>query len=101
MKRFVVAVEGLSESQHAELGVFIGKNNLSWWHWIENFWLLVDLDDELTAAEIRDALNMIAPGNRKFVIEIVGNDHWAGYGPNKGDRNMFTWIHETWDDESS
>ena len=95
MKRFVVAIDGLTAVQTKKISdIFRGKQG--WWHWIDGFWLVTDKTNTLTAAEIRDAIGEVVPSARRIVIEITGHEAWAGYGPTKESKNMFKWIRETW-----
>lgn len=34
-----------------------------------------------------------------LVIEVDSKKSWAGFGPTGKNKNMFKWIHDTWDDD--
>jgi hypothetical protein len=95
MRKFVVGCAGLDNDREKEFIYYIGQNNLLWWHWIDNFWMLVDNEDQVSAVDIRDKLKEIAPGQDIMILQIPGEAYgWAGYGPTKkfGDWMRATWI---------
>jgi len=96
-KQFVIALNSTTEEQEKMFLEYIKSNGFGWWHWIDNFWLVVDTQDKLSAEKLRDDLENIFPKVRKLVIEIFSESStWAGYGPNGEQRNMFNWLHNTW-----
>jgi hypothetical protein len=91
----VVATDPLSAEQERTL-----KNALNvakWWHWLPNFWLIVDEADSLSADSIRDEIHKIDVTKRAMVIEV---DHKIWSACTKKDtkgRDMVDWIRNTWD----
>lgn len=96
-KRFIVAIDRSNQEQNKAFLDYIQSQNLGWWHWIENFWLLVDTNNKLTAAAIRDKLDELYPSITNMVIELSASwDTWAGFGPSTKERDMFQWLKDTW-----
>ncbi|MEQ4624758.1 hypothetical protein [Providencia manganoxydans] len=98
-KKFIVALNSTTEEQQKNFIELIRKKGLSWWHWLDGTWLIVDSSGELTATELRDECKIAFPSVHLLVIEINANeDTWSGFGPSDDDNNnMFRWIHDTWD----
>ncbi|MDE0334386.1 MAG: hypothetical protein OXI64_05460 [Defluviicoccus sp.] len=94
-RRFVIAVEGLDQSQTKQVSDLF-REKYGWWHWIDGFWLVTDVSGNLNAQKIRDMIGEINPNCRRMVIEVANSGSWAGYGPNTEERNMFRWIRKTW-----
>lgn len=96
-KRFIVALNSETLEQGKEFVEYLRKNNLGWWHWISNTWLIVDSKGKLTAASFRDDLNEIFPNVRKIVLELRGaDDTWSSFGPTTPNENMTSWIRKNW-----
>jgi len=96
-KRYMIALDSGTEKQNDAFIEYINKNGIGWWHWINNFWLLVDTRDKLSATIIRDELDVIYPNVSKIVFELSGgNDTWSGFGPSSKNSNMFTWLKGSW-----
>lgn len=95
MKRYVVAVSGLNDEDEKEFLAFIRENSLSWWHWIGNFWLLIDRDEKTSSDAIRDRLREFKSSKRCIVIENLADETWNGFGPR--DKDMFGWVQRNWD----
>ena len=96
-KRFIVAVDSNIDKQNDSFIKFIKENGLGWWHWIDNFWLLVSANKDLNTTKIREAVNESFPGSYCLVIEFTGNPNdWSGFGPKTKDRDMFSWLHRNW-----
>ncbi len=96
-KRFVVALDSSAKSQNESFISYIKDNRLGWWHWIGNFWLLVDSSGTLTAAKLRTDLGEIYQGVNKLVLELRDNDDtWAGFGPKTENKDMFAWLKRNW-----
>lgn len=96
-KRFVVGVDSMSDEQEQKFLEYIRKNGYGWWHWLNNFWLIVDGEGKLTASQLRDTLKSIVPNVNLLVIDVEGKQNWSGFGPRSEERNMFNWIRKTWD----
>ncbi len=100
-KRFIVAIQGMTAEQEQAFADFLDSKSCGWWHWIYNFWLVVDPSETLTAASLRDEINTISPGLKRLVVDVTESRRavWAGYGPSSEERNMFNWLREDWDSE--
>lgn len=95
-KRFVLAIEGLNADEQKQVTELI-SDGYSWWHWIDGFWLVVDNTGELTPTKLREMTKGVNENSTRLVIEISDSQNWSGYGPNSENRNMFDWLHGTWD----
>lgn len=95
-KKFAVAASPITEAESREISTLF-KGRYSWWHWIDDFWLVTDSTGKLKASSIRDQINDIAPDARVMVVEVRGYA-WAGHGPGGGKKNMFTWMRENWNE---
>ncbi|MCX6256816.1 MAG: hypothetical protein NTW49_02795 [Bacteroidia bacterium] len=96
-KRFIVCVEVSTNEQSQLFLDYIIKNNLGWWHWMSNFWLLNNSSGNLNSENIRDELLKIYPEINNIVIEITNNgDTWSAYGPRDESKNYFKWLHDNW-----
>jgi len=103
MKRFVILLNHVTEAQNAEFKKFVTESSLGYWHWLPNNWLLFTRQDNpaISAAALRDKVGEYYPGVRCLVLELnKDGDTWAGHGPNRKERNMFTWIHKNWKRET-
>ncbi len=96
MKRFVVATEALTSEQEMAFLGFVQENSLSWWHRIDNVWLIVDRADKMTPRMFRDKIKEIAPGKDVLVLDILEVGLWSGYGPASAKNSMFEWLLNTW-----
>lgn len=94
-RRFVVLVDCHSVSERNRVTQFLRDSPYGWWSWIKNSWLVVDNSGDLTPASLRDMIGQVVP-KRRLVIEVSDQKSWSGFGPSGEDRNMFTWLHNTW-----
>jgi hypothetical protein len=102
MKRFIVLARNTTAQQNSEFVKYLESNNMTWWSWIPNAWLIVDIFGTHTQTAIRDKLLTLFPDVRTLVIDVTeaGPQKWAGFGPtNLPDPklDMFKWINESWD----
>jgi len=98
-RRYVVAVDRMTKKETDEFVAFLREKGLGWWHWINDFWLLVDRQDRVNAEQLREKLNEIAPERTKLVMEVREDLGWSGFGPNatgEDKNNMFRWLRDTW-----
>ena len=96
-KRFIICINNSTKEQDEEFMTFIRSNNLSWWHWLSNIWLISDKQGKLTASQIRDEIKIIFDNEYNLVLEINNEkDTWAGFGPKTEDKNMFKWLKNNW-----
>lgn len=93
MKRFVLGTERTTaEQDKAFLDIIKDRwPNLGWWHHLSEMWLIVDLSDKLTAADLRDAATQAYPGINLLVLEAKGPGLWAGFG------RADPWMQTAWD----
>ena len=100
-KRFIVALQPASTEQNTAFLGFVKSAGLGWWHWMPNFWLLIDHKGQSSAEEIRDKVCEIFPTLNNIVIELAsGNDTWAAFGPKSEERNMFSWLQNYWSNKT-
>ncbi len=95
-KRFIALIQIMTADQDKAFVDYLGAKGLGYWHWIDGGWLIDSDDDEITAEAIRDKVMEIAPGKYTVVLPVEARHGWAGFGPNADDRNMFTWIKQSW-----
>ncbi|MXY32978.1 MAG: hypothetical protein F4Y60_02580 [Boseongicola sp. SB0664_bin_43] len=95
-KRFIVAVEGLTNKEQKLLSAFLAKEG-AWWHWIDGFWMIVvSGGSSLDTVAIRDKVKEIGDNPHCIVLQVQGSVSWAGFGPSSDERNMFSWLRNTW-----
>jgi hypothetical protein len=100
MTRFVVATDDLTADQEREFIAFLREHRASWWHRLQNFWLIDD-PGRLSPISIRDKIaDEIAPGTDCLVFSIKGDTHWAGFGPTAEKKSMFAWLNKNWQSET-
>lgn len=98
-KKYAVATNPMSVAQNESLIDYIKQKDLAWWHWIGNFWLLIDYNEKVDCISLRDDLSKLFPGLHFIILDVTtaGSGWWGGFGPNAGDKNMFEWLENTWD----
>lgn len=97
----MVLIEGASKEQDDAFLDWIKEHQLGWWHWMRDGWLLIDPKERFSVSDIRDQIKTTHGTLTSMVIEIKGSeDTWAGFGPNKGEKNMFDWLKRTWKDKN-
>lgn len=97
-KKFVVLIDQTTAAQNKAFLERIKEEDLSWWHWIQDAWLLVDSTGEWTSSKIVEVANEYYPTINKVVLEFRedGTDTWTTFGPKTPQRDMATWIKSTW-----
>lgn len=95
-RRFVVAVNTLTTEQDQSFAQALSASDLAWWHWIQNFWLVIDPNNQFTPESLRDHLGTVMPGRFSFVMEVKPTGSWAGFGPTGDQINMTQWIEKDW-----
>ena len=91
-KRFIIGIGSSTDAQNKEFFRYLNKHHLNWWHWISNFWLIVDENGQLSASRLTDDLGEIYPNVNTIAIELEGDsDTWSGFGPagEDNEKNMF------------
>jgi len=92
-KWFIVGTQSITNEQEKSFITYIQSKGLGWWHWIPNFWLITGTSTE--CSEIRDELHK-RTGTQDVLVVEVNPVTWAGYGPNTGEQNFFSWLNKTW-----
>ncbi|HTT81237.1 MAG TPA: hypothetical protein VMF86_16315 [Stellaceae bacterium] len=98
-RRFVIAVDGLDESENDRLRGYLESRG-QWWNWISNFWLFVTDDPTVAAEDLRDYVGSINNLARSIILEFDEDVTWAGKGPHRNEKDMFRWLHTAWSKES-
>lgn len=98
-RRFAVAVDGLAPKEQRALIAFLRERGCAWWHWIPNFWLVIDKRGSLSTGQIRDALRLICEDAVVLVLNLSDQKGWSGKGPKGPERNMFEWLRESWPED--
>lgn len=93
MKKFILAVEGLSNETAKELVSIFEKNNLGYWHYVGDLWLIyAKHDTKINASWIRDEVGKLGKNNC-FAMEVPdGYMGWAARSP----KNSHEWLHTYW-----
>ncbi len=95
-KRFIVGMDTITEEQEKAFLKYLKTTRLAWWHWIDNFWLIVDRSEKFTAEKLQNEIKKLIPLERLLVIEVKGGAPWSGFGPKTEKLNMFNWLLYTW-----
>ena len=91
-KRFIVGTTNLSEEEEKQFIKFLASNDVRWWHWLPNFWLLKSSADIIDCEKIRDAI-----ARRCLVMEVEGDLDWAVIGgKNAKGKDFSDWLKGTW-----
>jgi hypothetical protein len=98
-RRFVIGTDGLSTEKERQFTEFLKGHGAGYWHWVPNFWLVVDEEPSKLGAEmIRDKLSELE-ARRSLVMEIAEELDWAtqarGLPPGK---NLTDWLETQWAD---
>src|SRR5437867_351757 len=94
-RRFILAVDGLPVEGRNQITQHLKalEPALSWWHWLADFWLIVDTRPEASCAGWRDAVRVMIPVSANcLVLELQGDDTWAVFAP----KESHAWLFETW-----
>jgi hypothetical protein len=95
MKRYIIAVTGLTKTDEKSFIEFIRENECNWWHRIENVWLIVDKSEKTSADRIRTFLKEISNSRVGFVDEIR-SETWSGFAPKNTIEETFSWLYRNW-----
>ncbi len=90
-KRFILVIDNPTKEQQNAVTNFF-KNQLGYWHWFSDVWLLTDTTNTWTVSSIRDTVKELIPEARLLVFAIGSGTAWAGSGKTE----MFKWLHNTW-----
>lgn len=95
-KRFIIVIDATNSEIEDKMIRYVKANHFGWWHWLDGLWLVTTSDNNITTVSIRDQIGKISLNNT-MVFEITENHKlWAGRGPSNDDKNMFTWLKNTW-----
>lgn len=96
--RFVVSTDAMSEAEEKLFRAAITGMGGKWWHWLPNFWLIVDPTETIKPTDIRNSVKKINGNVRAMVIQVEPKG-WSGLtkpGPNG--KGMVDWIRLHWDE---
>ena len=92
MKHYIVAVDSGPADESNSVSEMLTDRGCAWWHWIDNFWIVIDQKGVFTATSLRDAILEITHSRNLLVFEIKSRGSWAGFGPSSKKRNSSTWL---------
>jgi len=95
-KRFVILVDSETSEQVRKLIEEFKTRRLGFWHWLKNSYLVVDKKGTETSGSLRDLLQETHKGIHSLVLELRGDDTYAGFGPRGEKRDMFKWVRDVW-----
>jgi|SRR6185312_6102013 len=95
-KKFVILTQEDNKNITDTLTNYFKTNNLAYWHWLPNSYLMIDPKGNKTASTIRNDLRSVLPSLTYVVLEATGNIDWAGRGQTETRPNMFEWIISSW-----
>ena len=99
-KRYIISTSNLSgEDQVKKFANALTGNDLAWWHWLSNTWLVIDYKGAISADGIANAMRLAFPSAWFLILEYKPNSNWIAYGPTgsgKIDTDMIAWIREHW-----
>jgi len=96
-RKYVIAVKDLTPDEEKRFIKFITDNGGNWWHWVQNFWLVVDAGGTLDAGKLRDAIGLISSRKgHNLVFQVMSMGDWAGFGPSSEKKSMFNWLRNNW-----
>jgi hypothetical protein len=93
-KRFVVSTDPMKAAQEKQFKDALGET-AGWWHWLPNFWLIIDHGD-LDVASIRDMIHKVDSSVRAIVLEVEEINWAALTRPDSEGRDMAAWIKSSW-----
>ena len=94
-RRFIVSTDPLTADEETKFAEAV--KIAAYWHWLPNFWLLVDPTRTLNAESIRNAVKAINSTKRCLVLEVEAKTWAALTKPDAQGRDMGAWIKSTWD----
>ena len=97
-KRFIVIVEDATEQQHRELANYVTSAEISWWHWLDSLWLLVDNKGKISAASLRDICKEIFPQKNFMVFEVptFTGEFITGQVRSQAQKSTEDWLKNVW-----
>lgn len=94
-RRFSLATDPLTPEEEKSLKEKL--KGLAWWHWLPNYWLIIDTKDENTVNSIRDILFNINKTKRCIVLKIDKSTWSALSKKDAKGTDMCDWIKNDWD----
>lgn len=95
-KRFIIAANFLTPDQERKFARYLAENKLSWWHWVKNYWLVVDKTSNLSCKKFRGEIKKIIGSTSVLVMEISGVNAWAGSVDSSSTSETFDWLDKVW-----
>lgn len=100
-KRFIILTGATNDDEDKRFIEHLEANNMSWWHWLSNSWLVADFSRMQNVVTLRDKAKEIFPGKNIIVFEVTDSMpyNWSGFGPvheTEKKLDMFHWIREVW-----
>jgi len=100
MKRYIINIGKSTEQQEENFIKFLNESNVAWWHWLSNFWLVTDPNENFSSSILRDKAVELFNKERVIVIELNDDgDTWSGFGPKTDEKDMFKWVKNNWQDK--
>ena len=96
-KKFIIMIGEAPTKERDAITEYLRDSKYAWWHWLSDSWLVVDTSGEASPLSLTKLIGELAPGVHRLVFEILGDGNWYGFGPIEKEKNMFTWLRETWD----
>jgi hypothetical protein len=97
MRRFAVGISALATEDQKAFLEFANSHGMGWWHYVSDFWLLIDWNDKVSPDQIRNFLMTSTSSKIGIVIEIIGEDNWSGFAPKDELEKTFAWLHKNWE----
>jgi len=93
-RNFVVVVGGPTPEQNKLITEYLDQESgCGWWHWIDNFWLVVDPRESLTAHGIRQKIQELIPNTiHILVLQVEEGSDWSSWAPPSGHE----WFKQNW-----
>jgi hypothetical protein len=98
-RRFVIGIGGIDEAQGERIKGYLDSHG-GWWHGIDNFWLFVTEEDDISVESLRDYLGALSKDVRTIVFEFDEEVAWAGTAPRREAKRLFRWLHDMWNSTS-
>src|SRR4051794_11513335 len=93
---FVIATERLSAAEEKKLAETFAED-VEWWHWLPNFWLVKDPQDKLRVSILRNAIRRINQ-SKQFLVLAIDPHEWACVTAGDPEsRPMLSWLRKMWD----
>jgi hypothetical protein len=96
-KRFLIISDPLDADQVK--GLKDALSGSGWWHWLPNFWLVIDTEEAWSAVSLRDKIRSLNSDVRCLVMEIKSETWAAMTKRNAKGVQMTDWIESNWDTE--